>query len=59
MAAVGDHEPVDLREFHRLRFPVQMDGFGELLVPDVRQPLEEEEWKDVRLPVGPVDRAAT
>ena len=58
MAAFGDDEAVDLREVDRIDVTEQLGSLGCLLVPDVADALEEEQRKDVRLPVGAVDGTA-
>ena len=58
MAALRDVEAVDLGEVDRIGVAEERRRFGRLLVPDVGDPLEEEQRQDVRLPVGAIDGAA-
>jgi hypothetical protein len=58
MAALWDIEAVNLWEVDRLSVPEEGGSVRCLLVPNVRYALEEQERKDVRLPVGPVHGAA-
>ena len=58
VAALGDLEAVDLGEERRVGIAVDLGGLGGLLVPDVADPLEEEQREDVALPVGAIDRGA-
>ena len=58
MAAVRQRETVQLRKDAQVDVPEFRFGLGRLLVPDVADPLEEQEREDVALPVRSVDRAA-
>ena len=58
VAAVRQREAVQFREVVQVDVAVFLPGFGRLLVPDVADPLEEQEREDVALPVRPVDGAA-
>ena len=42
-----------------MRQAARSHSLGGLLVPDVADPLEEEQRQDVALPVGAIDRRAT
>ena len=54
VAAVGDLEAVLVLEI----LAVLLDHPGVLFIPDIADPLEEEQRQDVALPVGPIDRRA-
>ena len=54
----GIVEAVDLGEVDRVDVAVELRRLRRLLVPDVADPLEEEQREDVGLPVGAIDRAA-
>ena len=58
VATFGYLESVDLWEVERVFFAVQLRSFGRLVIPDVADPLEEEQGQDVALPVGQVDGPA-
>ena len=58
VAALGDDEAVDLGEVDRVGVAEELGRLGRLLVPDVADPLEEQQRQDVRLPVRAVDGAA-
>ncbi len=58
VAALGNVEAVDLGEVDRVDVAEQLGRLGRLLVPDVADPLEEEQRQDVRLPVRAIDGAA-
>ena len=58
VAAVRQREAVQLRKDAQVDVAVRLSGLGRLLVPDVADPLEEQQREDVALPVRPVDGAA-
>ena len=58
VAALGHVEAVNLGEVDRVNVAEELCGLRRLLVPDVADPLEEEQRQDVRLPVRAVDGAA-
>ena len=49
---------MQLREVGEIDVAVDLPGLGGFLVPNIADPLEEQQWEDVALPVGPVDSAA-
>ena len=49
---------MQLREAGEIDVTVDLPGLGRFLVPDVADPLEEQQREDVALPVRPVDGAA-
>ena len=51
VATGGYVEAVNLRESHGVGIPEQLRGVCRLLVPNVRDALEEQQWQDVRFPV--------
>jgi len=55
VAALGNLEAVDLLEVTGVSFPVEFTRLGRLFVPDVTDPLEEQQRQDVALPVGAID----
>lgn len=59
MAALGDLEAMDLGEERGLGLAEGLGGLGGLLIPDIADPLEEEQGQDVALPVGPVNGTAS
>lgn len=58
VAALRDDEAVNLWEVDRLGVPEERRGSCRLLVPDIRNALEEQQRQDVRLPVGTIHGAA-
>ena len=58
VAPVGQLEAVQLGKVAQVDVAVFLPGLGRLLVPDVADPLEEQQREDVALPVRPVDGAA-
>ena len=57
-APAWQDEAVQLREVGEIDVAVGLSGLGGFLVPDIADALEEQQWEDVALPVGPVDGAA-
>ncbi len=57
VAALRDDEAVDFGEVDRVDVAEELCGLRRLLVPDVADPLEEQQRQDVRLPVRPVHSA--
>ena len=59
VATVRQREAMQLRKDAQVDVAVFLSRLGHLLVPDVADPLEEQQREDVTLPVRPVDGAAT
>ena len=57
-APAWQDEAMQLREVGEIDVAVGLSGLGGFLVPDIADALEEQQWEDVALPVGPVDGAA-
>jgi hypothetical protein len=51
----GNDEVVDLGAKRRIRLTIDFLCLSGFFVPGVGNPLEEKEWRDVALPVSPVD----
>ncbi len=58
MVTVRHVEAVDFGEVDWVYITVELGGFSHLLVPDVADPLKEEQREDVRLPIRAIDGAA-
>ena len=54
----GQDEPVVVGRCGEFFVPAKASSARALPVPGVRDPFEEEQWEDVRLEVGRIDRAA-
>ena len=51
-------EAVNFWKGSRVRIAVGFRGFGGFLIPDIRDPLQEEQRQDIPLPVSTIDRRA-